>query len=279
MNYIVFDLEFNQDFVSLQEAQLAEKQSNLPEEKDTDLCDGPSSSVSMNLQMNKKGLSQYPYEIIQIGAVKLDSNFIAVSDFNRYIKPAIYPKISSLVTELTGITTGQLLTEEPFAEVYSYYLDFIGDPDSVLCIWGMSDIKELIKNAEFYGLNTKQIPRRFINLQPYVTKHFNLPPKKLLRLETSVDMLHIPKTCAFHNAYYDACYTAEIFKRIYNPKIEPKFYHPSQPAVRPRQPKKIINYDRLIHQFEKMYSRSLTEEEQDMIKLAYKMGRTNQFVE
>jgi hypothetical protein len=31
-------------------------------------------------------------------------------------------------------------------------------------------------------------------------------------------------------------------------------------------------------QFEKMYSRALTKEEQGMVKLAYQMGKTNQFL-
>ena len=35
---------------------------------------------------------------------------------------------------------------------------------------------------------------------------------------------------------------------------------------------------RSLSKFEKMYARKITKEEQEMIKLAYKMGRTNQFL-
>jgi len=42
--------------------------------------------------------------------------------------------------------------------------------------------------------------------------------------------------------------------------------------------KKIIDVDALIYQFEKMYSREMTEEEKSIIILAYKMGKTNQFL-
>ncbi|NLJ57295.1 MAG: DNA polymerase III, partial [Tissierellia bacterium] len=66
--YIVFDLEFNQDFT---ETESVEK---------------------------IKGM--YPFEIIQIGAVKLDSDFNIVKTFSRYIKPAIYNKISPIIEEL-----------------------------------------------------------------------------------------------------------------------------------------------------------------------------------
>lgn len=52
MHYIVFDLEFNQDIPSLRE----------PEPNRT----------------------RYPFEIIQIGAVKLDASFQTISTFNKF---------------------------------------------------------------------------------------------------------------------------------------------------------------------------------------------------
>ncbi len=248
MYFIIFDLEFNQDFSSL------------------DYLD------------RKK--SQYPFEIIQIGAVKLDATFNIIATFNRYVKPILYTKISPFITELTGISTEQLLIEEAFPAVYKAYTEFIGEIDSVFCIWGMSDIKELFKNAQYHKLSSKLLPTRFINLQPYASMHLNLPSKNLLRLQHVVEALGIPITYTFHNALYDAYYTAEIFKKVYTPSIEPNIYDPLHIATRQkqRQQKREIDNDKLIQQFEKMYTRKMTEEEQEMIKLAYKMGRTNQFL-
>lgn len=68
MQYIVYDLEFNQDFSSYNGAL--------------------------------ENRSQYPSEIIQIGAVKLDSDFRNKGNFNRYVKPTIYSNISPFITEL-----------------------------------------------------------------------------------------------------------------------------------------------------------------------------------
>jgi inhibitor of KinA sporulation pathway (predicted exonuclease) len=272
VNYIVFDFEFNQDFSSLQDPDRINWQAQPQEETIEDGHENTNPS-------NKKGLFQYPYEIIQIGAVKLDSGLSCVETFNRYIKPSIYLNISPFVTELTGITNEQLIKEESFEQVYEAFLHFIGASDSTFCTWGMSDIKALYKNAEYHKLNTGPIPRMYINLQPYVSTHLKLSSKKLLRLQTSVELLGIPITYEFHNAFYDAFYTAEIFKKINNPALLPKVYNPSKSVIRPRQPKQIIQYDKLIKQFEKMYSRDMTEEEQELIRLAYKMGRTRQFVE
>lgn len=246
MHYITFDLEFNQDFSSL--------------------------------QANAEKLSSYPFEIIQIGALKLDSTFHTVASFDRYVKPEIYSNISSLVSELTGITTEQLYNEMPFSAVFEDFMDFIGEPDNVFCVWGMSDMKEIYKNADYYKLVKKRIPTKYINIQPYVSTYLGLPVAKLLNLQIAVDALHIHKPYSFHNALNDAYYTAEIFHKLHSPFIIPQHYDPNFIRVRTRQPKKIIDFDSLIRQFMKMYDRELTAEETEMIKLAYKMGKTNQFI-
>ncbi|MHB8061492.1 MAG: 3'-5' exonuclease [Ruminiclostridium sp.] len=246
MYFIVFDLELNQDFSSLQ--NLYEKRSSIP------------------------------FEIIQIGAAKLDSEFNTVDTFNRYVKPTIFTEINPFITELTGITTEQLQSEEQFSEIFKAYTEFIAGTDSIFCIWGTSDIKQLFRNAEEHHLNSKLLPKRFINLQPYVSMYLNFPPKKLLQLQHAVEALNLQIKYSFHNAFYDAYYTAEIFKKIYNSFIQPKIYDPSCISNKPRQPKREIDIVGLLKQFEKMYARKMTEEEQSIVILAYKMGKTNQFL-
>lgn len=246
MHYIVFDLEFNQDFDSL--------------------------------QSTGEGKTYYPFEIIQIGAIKLDNSFNTVATFNRYIKPSIYSQISTFITELTGITTEQLTIEKPFSQVLKDYIEFIGEGDIILCTWGMSDIKELYRNAEYHNLNKIHLPNMYINLQPYVSTHLNLPKTKLIGLQAATEALNINPLYQFHNALYDAYYTAEILKALDIVAVQPIRYNPNYVKIRPRQPKKVIDFDKLIQQFEKMYARELMTEEKEMIMLAYKMGKTNQFI-
>ena len=246
MQYIVFDLEFNQYCSTLH--SLDEK------------------------------MSQCPFEIIQIGALKLDINYNTLDTFNRYIKPILYPQISPFISELTGITTEQLLLEALFPDVYNEYMEFIGKGDTVFCTWGMSDMKELFRNVEYHHLDKKRLPNMYINIQPYASKHLDTPPSKLLSLQAAVELLKILTPYEYHNALYDAYYTAEIFKKVNFPTIQPKRYDPNFVIPHPRQPKKVIDYEKLILQFEKMYARELNKEEQDMIMLAYKMGKTNQFL-
>jgi DNA polymerase III epsilon subunit-like protein len=244
MNYIVIDLEFNQDF----------------------------SSVKWDIKSN------YPFEIIQIGAVKLDGDYNTLDTFNRLVKPTIYGQVGHFITDLTGITTELLQPENTFPDVYRSFANFIGEEDSVFCVWGMQDVKELYKNVEYHKLSNDKLSRMYIDLQPCASLYLSFPENRQLRLQSAAEMLNIPITHPLHNAFFDAYYTAEIFKVIHNASLLPKVYDPNFVKVIPRRIKREIDFNRLYKQFEKMYSRELSLSEQELIRLAYKMGRTGQFL-
>jgi inhibitor of KinA sporulation pathway (predicted exonuclease) len=246
MNYIVLDLEFNQE---------------------------PSSS---NISADK--VSICPFEIIQIGAIKLDSKWNAVATFNRYIRPTIYLKVNDFVAELTGITTQKLMNEKEFSPILYDFIQFTGD-DCVLCTWGMTDMKELYRNALFHRYDLKRIPDKVINLQPYVSIHLKQSAKKLMNLKAAVEALSIPVAYPFHNALYDAYYTAQLLKKLSGMELLVEQYNANFRRERSVQPKQVVDYEGLLQQFTKMYHRELTKEQKDMITLAYKMGRTHQFVQ
>jgi len=248
MYFIVFDMEFNQDFTTV--------------------------SVDNNQR------PPVSFEIIQIGAVKMDENLHTVDTFNRYVKPTIYSLISPFITELTGITTEQLKDEKPFPEVFEDFLAFINAPDAIFCSWGKSDMKVLYRSVEYYQINKDMMPKLFLDLQPYASLHLNKPKKMLLRLQHTVEALNLPINRPFHDALQDALYTGEILKAIYKPYMKPIVYHPTldQAKFKARQVKKIIDFEGLLKQFERMYKREMTEEEQSLIKLAYQMGKTGQFL-
>lgn len=247
MNYIVLDLEFNQSYDSNKE--------------------------------NKSPVnSKCPFEIIQIGALKLNKNLKTISTFDRLIKPELYTTINPFVEEITGLTIKDLTTAKPFKEIYREFIKFIKskDEEMVFCIWGMSDIKELFRNIEYHKLDTSLIPNKYINLQKYASKYLNCPKGTNAGLSNTVELLKIPVNNKFHNAFNDAYYTAEIFKKINNEEIKPVVYNPHKPR-KINNPKQKVDTVKLINQFEKMFNRNMTEEEKSIIKLAYMMGKTNQF--
>jgi len=261
MQYIVLDLEFNQDPDSLTSSD---------------------SLISSNSSLNNNNLStkkKYIYEIIQIGAVKLDENLNLAGTFNRLVKPTIYATISPYITELTGITPEKLQSEMDFCHVYNDFIEFIGDENTTLCVWGITDIKTLYKNVSYHHLDETLLPQKYINLQPYASVHLGQSRKKLLSLSYCAGALGIKTGSPFHDAFNDALYTAEIFKILFRPTIQPDIYNPEAKEIPKRPVRKVLNFPRLIAQFEKMFSREMTDEEKEIIRLAYHMGKTGQFLD
>lgn len=248
MNYIILDLEFNQNYNSTGE--------------------------------NKNLLTpKCPFEIIQIGAVKLNHRLEITASLDKLIRPEIYTEIHPFVKEMTNITIDLLNTAKSFKEVYKEFIEFVKGSKSILCVWGMTDMRELFRNIKYHGLDTFLVPKEYINLQLYASKYFNSPKGTNIGLHRAVELLNIPLNSQFHNAFNDACYTVEVFKKIYNEKIRTTIYNPDKYIRSNRQHdgKKTLDFNKLINQFEKMFNREMTEEEQSIIKLAYIMGKTNQF--
>lgn len=247
MNYVILDLEFNQTYNPVKKGE--------------------------NI-INKK----CPFEIIQMGAVLLDEDLNITSTFNELIKPEIYLDINPYVSGLTGISIESLSDGKPFKEAYMEFTKFIKTP-SVLCVWGMSDIKELFRNIEYHEMDTSLVTKEYINIQSYASKHFNYPKGINIGLSNAVELLNIPKGNNFHDAFNDAFYTAEVFKKLRGNKIKPKTYTLNKNSRIKNSPDNNGKLDtaKLLKQFEKMYNRELTEDEKSMIKLAYIMGNTKQF--
>ena len=148
----------------------------------------------------------------------------------------------------------------------------------MFCLYNYASVHNLFMVPDPCYIDIKKLPKRFINLQPYASLHFGYPSSKLLQLKNTVTLLNIPTPYEFHSAYHDAYYTAKILKKIYNSSISPSVYDPNYIKLKARKQKKEIDYPALLTQFEKMYNRSMTEEEQSIIITAYKMGRTQQFL-
>lgn len=275
MHYIVYDLEFNQDLPVVQESATVSSMIT---------ADNPQTKVNPALSPVDTSVEEItpakrmPFEILQIGALKLDQDFNTLATFSRLVKPTLYPVVSPFITALTGITTDQVKDKASFPKVYQDFIRFIGAGDIAFCVWGKSDVKELYRNVFYHDLDHKLLPKDYLNIQPYASEHLGFSMKKLLRLKNTVEALGIPLSYSFHDAAGDAYYTAEILKKIYKPSMKLKAYDPQQVVSRPRPPKQVIDFDQLLRQFGKMYGRELTEEETGMIKLAYHMGKTHQFI-
>lgn len=247
MNYIVFDLEFNQSF---------------------DFKTGSSS----------KSNPECPFEIIQIGAIKLNSDFKKIGEFNYYIKPVIYKRLHPYVEKITHITQKELDNGHPFAEVFEKLCEFVDPTDDILCSWGSDDVKSLYRNIKYHKLPKNKIPDRYMNIQSFATSYLKYEPGKAIGLKNAVELLNVSIESDFHNALNDAYYTAEIFK-IVKPEIliTERFKASDIKKVKQKTSQKGINTKSLYKYFTQSLERELSSEEKAIIKTAYKFGRNNSY--
>ena len=245
MNYIVFDLEFNQSF---------------------DFKSGSSA----------KSNPECPFEIIQIGAVKLDTDFNYIGEFNYYIKPVIYKRIHPFVEKITGINQKMLNEGMPFETVYDAFCEFVNPQTDILCSWGGDDIKSLYRNIRFHKLPTSAMPDRYMNIQSYATHYLKYEPGRAIGLKNAVELLEIEIGDEFHNALNDAAYTAEVFKIVKPEIMIAEKFKPSDIKM-PKIKNKGINTKSMYKYFTKSLERELTTEEKAIIKTAYKFGRNNTY--
>ncbi|MDU3354743.1 MAG: exonuclease domain-containing protein [Clostridium sp.] len=89
--------------------------------------------MEFNQSCNKEDkVLQLPFEIIQIGALKLDENFKTISTFNKLVKPTVYKNILPYIQELTKITNEMVSIAQNFIdyEFYRkrrYYIYYLGN--------------------------------------------------------------------------------------------------------------------------------------------------------
>lgn len=248
MEYIVFDLEFNQGF-----------------------------DRTLNKTVSNE---KCPFEIIQLGAIKLDVNFNIIDTFNAYVKPQIYKDIHPFIQKMTNITKDHVKDASTFPQVFKDFKKFITSKKAVLCVWGTGDLKELYRNINYHDIPLKSLPKSYINIQDHATKYFNNPAGKSIGLQNAIISLGLEENKSYHDALNDAYYTAQVFIRINNPSIVPDvyIYTPVKPNQIKRKQKKEIDYDNLFKEFQKILNRELNTDEKKIIGLAYKMGKTNQFL-
>ena len=182
MNYIVIDLEFNQPY---------DFKNNSPG-KPNEGC---------------------PFEIVQIGAVKLNENLEIIGRKNYYVKPQLYKRIHPFVAKMTGFDGNTFKDQRTFPQNFKSFARFIGREKAVFCTWGGVDIRELYRNVLFYNLNYRKLPKRFIDVQKMVSRYLK-SGGNCVGLKNAVEALGVDKTMPFHDALGDAFYAGELFKIV-----------------------------------------------------------------
>jgi len=237
MKYIVLDLEFNQAY---------------------DFGNGRSAPSD----------ERCPFEIIQIGAIRLNHKFEYEASLNLLIKPVIYEKIHPYVGRITGLNGTMLKNKQGFCEAFAKLSEFSGKKTAVYCVWGINDIKELRKNMDYYDLSDETKCIDFIDVQRVASKHLNRVAGMCIGLKNAALAFDIDINKPFHNALHDAEYTAKILQLL---KREPlhimQFSHDNVITTLKQTPK--MNFATIYRFIENKLGRALTNKEKWIFKNIY----------
>ena len=175
---------------------------------------------------NKEPNPDCRFEIIQIGAVKLNNSFNITDEFSVNIKPRLYPRIHPYVEKITGLTNSDFNNSPYFEEAYSSFRKFIGD-DNILGTWGYSDIKALFRNITFNHIVKPPVIINYVDIQKMATQQLKYSRGGSIGLKNAVEAFNITidESKHFHNAIADAYYTAEVLKRIKPEKLPVRIFN------------------------------------------------------
>ena len=202
MHYIILDLEWNQP-------------------------------ISYQSRAYREVGSRLVFEMIQIGAVRLDDAFNPVEAVSIPIAPTHYLRIHPRIRRMTGLDSETLAGAPAFREALQQFSDWCGE-DYVLLTWGCDDVSVLQQNIEFFGC--QDIP-----LSPLydIQKLFSAEHKLKDRsgLKAAMELTGIPEdaSMAFHNARNDAWYTALVFRTLPDPSAVLNYPQKPRPLLHSRR--------------------------------------------
>ncbi len=188
--------------------------SNLPDRKIS-----PSYYIVFDLEWNQcpygkdRENKSLPFEIIDIGAVKLDRDRNVVDIFHQFVKPSVYRTLHFRTRDVIGITARELSGGMLFPDAVRAFFRWCGS-DYIFCTWGDQDLLELQRNLAFYDmLDLMPGPVFFEDAQKLFAISFESRQKRR-SLAFAAEFLEIAQTREYHRAYDDAAYTALVVQKL-----------------------------------------------------------------
>lgn len=172
------------------------------------------------------------FEMIQIGAVKLDEDLMVVDSISIPIRPTHYVKIHPRIRRMTHLGPEELADAPDFLEAMHQFVTWCGE-DYALLTWGCDDVSVLKQNMDFFQCK-EQLPP-LCDIQKMYSVVTNTKDRKGLKAAMDDFGIEPDENRSFHNALHDAYYTALVFAKL---------PHPERVLDYPQKPKQLIHANR-----------------------------------
>ncbi len=150
-------------------------------------------------------------EVIQIGAVKMDSKMNICGSYQIIVKPQYFKKLHRHVSQLTGITQEQMDMGTPLPEAAERFKKWCGK-DFAFLTWGPDDIPMLKENFHVHDINASWLEKVY-DLQVIFNRQTDDSTKQR-SLEYAMDYYGLEQHLPAHDALNDAYFTALVAKEL-----------------------------------------------------------------
>lgn len=158
---------------------------------------------------------KFKCEIIQIGAVRVDSKGSIVDSFSSFVKPVYAKSVSRAVQELTGIRTCDLANAYTLDTVLEELRNWIGTKATRYVTWSETDLKQLKAESEKKSIPFPEQKGRWLDLQKIYPRFMEVGNGRQMALRVAADWYGIRiSEKDLHGAPYDAKLTAELLKNL-----------------------------------------------------------------
>ena len=150
-------------------------------------------------------------EVIEIGAVRLNSFGEVTGDYNRFVQPILNPLLSHYCKDLTTIEQKDVDRAKKFNIVIEEFQDWLGlfeEEDYLLCAWGKYDKEMLTRDCLLHQVEIDWLePHIDIKKQFQKIKKLNKP----WGLKKTIDKEGFEFEGIPHRAISDAINLSKIF--------------------------------------------------------------------
>ncbi len=154
----------------------------------------------------------FPNEIIEIGAVKINDKQEIIDTFDIFVKPKLNPQLSTFCKELTSITQQDVDNAQLFPTAIEQFKKWIGNEPFILCSWGFYDKKQIEKDSFRHGVSHDWSKNHISVKHQFAT----INKIKPCGMEKALNLLNIPLEGTHHRGIDDAKNIAKIFINHFN---------------------------------------------------------------
>lgn len=181
--------------------------------------------IFLDFEMNQVSRKKNPdtpapllHEIVEIGAVKLDSDYRQVGKYSAYVRPRNFP-VGPSCTRITGISDETVAGAKELPEALEDFLRWIGEEPARIYAWSDSDKKQLYQECFLKGIWEEKPPkqlRRWIDFQRIYTRLLGLSKRNRISLKNAIGGIEVNFAGSQHSAADDAENSAVLLTLLHD---------------------------------------------------------------